>query len=149
MNFSLLDLLSFAFSTKSKIFVAVDSSKTLVTLTRIIPERLMQPERIISLAATFLGMLSPVSATVSSVDVPSIISPSTGTFSPGLITIISPTDMLSGFTTNISPFLSTFATSGLMSISCEIDFLLLPSAISSNNSPNLKNSITNTASANS
>ena len=148
IKFSLVDLLEEAFSTRSRIFDAVDSPNSFVTLARTTPERLTQPERMSSPAVIPRGTLSPVSATVSRLELPSSTVPSIGTFSPGFTTIVSPTLTSSGDTQTTVPSLSTFAVSGLMSISDEIESLLLPSAISSKNSPTWKNSMTKTASGN-
>ena len=50
----------------------------------------MHPLNIVSPASTPRGIDSPVNADVSNVDIPSTILPSSGIFSPGLITIKSP-----------------------------------------------------------
>jgi hypothetical protein len=55
------------------------------------------PERISSPSLTVFGTLSPVRADVSTFEVPWIMIPSTGTLSPGLIRIMSPTLSFSGF----------------------------------------------------
>ena len=107
-----------------------------------------QPDRIWSPAFTSRGALSPVRATVSRLEVPSRITPSIGTFSPGRITIVSPTATSPGLTTTISPFFSRLAVSGRMSSIWEMALELLPSAIPSKSSPTWKNSMTKTASAN-
>ena len=148
MKLSLRLLLLAAFSTRSRIFDTVDSANALVVRTLSSPFRFTQPERISSPLFILRGTLSPVSATVSRLDVPSITTPSMGTFSPGRITIISPTFTISGATLNISPSRSTFAVSGRISIRCDMDLRLRPSATSSNISPIWKKSITNTASGN-
>ena len=148
MKLSLFDLFSEAFSTRSRIFEAVDSPNALVTLARMTPERFTQPEIILSFGPIVRGTLSPVSATVSRLDVPSRTKPSIGTFSPGLTTIVSPTFTSSGLTVKTFPSRSTLAVSGLMSIKAEIDLRLRPSAMSSNSSPTWKKSITKTASGN-
>ena len=148
MKLSLLDLFSEAFSTSSRIFEAVDSVKGLVTLARRTPLRLTHPERILSPTPIPLGTLSPVSATVSRLEAPSSTTPSRGTFSPGLITMVSPTAISAGLTTTIPPSLSTEAVSGLMSMSSVMESLLLSSAMSSKSSPTWKNSMTKTASGN-
>ena len=149
MKLSLLDLRSPAFSTNSRILVAVDSPNSLVTRMRSTPDRFTQPENTPSSSSTSRGWLSPVSATVSSADCPSIIIPSIGIRSPGSTTIISPTATSSGITRTISPSRSTLAKSGRMSIRPEIARRLLSSAISSNNSPIWNSIITSTASINS
>ena len=81
------------------------------------------------------GTDSPVSEDVSSVDSPKITIPSTGTFSPGLTTIISPISTSSGSIVTISPSRSTFANSGAISIRSLIDFLDFSTAIFWKNSP--------------
>ena len=86
-------------------------------------------------ALTFLGTDSPVKAAVSTNDSPSTTTPSRGTFSPGLITIILPTSTSSGSTCS-NPFsVAIFAYSGHISIISVIVFLDLPTAYAWNNSP--------------
>ena len=148
MKDSLRDLFPAAFSTSSSILDAVDSLQSFVVLTRSAPLWLMQPDTIVSPADTPLGTLSPVRALVSSVDVPSITTPSSGTFSPGLTTMILPMATSSGETVLSPPGVSRFALSGRMSIKAEMLRRLRPSAIPSKSSPSWKKSITNTASGN-
>ncbi len=62
-------------------------------------------------------MLSPVKADSSTKDCPSIITPSTGSESPGFIIIISPVLTNSTGTCSSIPFLSTVAVFGVKSIS--------------------------------
>ena len=131
------------------IFATVLSPKVFVVLTRSNPERLMHPDEISSPLLISRGMLSPVSATVLSDDVPETTMPSSGTFSPGLTMIVSPTATSSGATVISSPLRSTWAVSGRISIRWEMLSRLLPSAYSSKSSPIWKNNMTNTASANS
>ena len=103
MKFSLLDFFSWEFSTSSSIFETVDSPNAFVTFTRIMPERFTEP-LIISLPSfTFLGIDSPVSAEVSTVEAPDTTTPSRGTFSPGFITITLPHSTSSGSTFSSSP----------------------------------------------
>ena len=116
MNVSLLDFFSAAFSTRSIILDAVLSLKFFVVRTFIAPDRFTHPEITSSPAPASLGTLSPVSATVFSDVAPSIICPSRGTFSPGRITITSPTLTSSGLTSKRLPSLSTLALSGRISI---------------------------------
>ena len=77
---------------------------------------------------TSTGTDSPVNADVSIIDLPSIIFPSNGTFSPGFTTIVSPIFTSSGDNFSIFPFFLTYATSGLISIKLAIDFLDLSTA---------------------
>ena len=93
-------------------------------------------------------MLSPVRATVFSDECPEVTMPSNGTFSPGLITIISPIATCSGFMSSCMLPRTTWAMSGRISIRCAILSLLFPSAYPSKSSPTWKNSITKTASGN-
>ncbi|CDD03577.1 unknown [Ruminococcus sp. CAG:382] len=148
MKFSLFDLRSEASSTISRILATVDSPYSLVVRTLMTSLWLMQPETTSSPAFASRGALSPVSATVLSVDVPSMITPSSGMRSPGRTTTVSPTFTSEGATVIVLPPRSTFALSGRMSMSSDTERLLLSSASSSNNSPTWKNSMTNTASAN-
>ncbi len=135
MNDSLRDLLSSAFSTRLIILDTVLSPKHLEVLTLITPDRFTHPDRTSSPTAISLGSLSPVNATVLSDEVPSRTVPSRGIFSPGFTNMVSPTLTSSGETTEISPFRSTLATSGLMFIRCEILSRLFPSAYPSDSSP--------------
>ena len=146
---SLFDLFWSALSTRLIILETVLSPKLLVVRTRINPVKLTHPDMMLSPSFKSRGILSPVSAMVFKAEFPSITTPSSGTFSPGLITMISPTSTSSGETRFTFPFLSTFATSGRIFIRCEILSRLLPSAYPSNSSPIWKKSITKTASGNS
>ena len=128
--------------------VAVESSKRWVTRARTTPERFTQPEIMLSPTVASRGTLSPVRATVSRLVEPSTISASTGTRSPGLTTIISPSSTSSGEMVTSCPSRSTVALSGRISMSLAIDFLLLSEARCSNTSPTWKNSMTKTASSN-
>ena len=65
---------------------------------------------------------------MSIIEVPFTIIPSSGTFSPGFTTIISPTFTSSGFILSIFPLRCIFAKSGLISIKLIIDFLDLSTA---------------------
>ena len=69
----------------------MDSPKGLVVRTRSTPVMLMQPEMTSSPASAWRGTDSPVRAAVSSCVVPSRMTPSMGTRSPGLTTMTSPT----------------------------------------------------------
>ena len=97
----------------------------------------MKPESTSSSTFTLLSTDSPVSADVSTIEEPSITIPSRGTLSPGLTTIMSPISTSSGSTTSISFPIFKLATSGLISINDEIDFLDLPTAIPCKNTPSL------------
>ena len=83
MKSSDFDLREEAFSTRSNILDTVDSPNSLVVFTLMGLVRLMHPEITSSPTDTFLGRLSPVSAAVSRVLVPSSMTPSIGIFSPG------------------------------------------------------------------
>ena len=103
MKFSARAFLLLEFSTRSRILATVDSSKALVTRTFRRPERLTQPEITSSPGSASRGRDSPVRAAVSSVDLPSSTTPSRGTRSPALMTMVSPTDTSSGSTCTSSP----------------------------------------------
>ena len=109
MKFSALAFFSEEFSTSSRIFATVLSSKRLCVLTWITPERFIVP--LVTLSPTVLsaGRLSPVRAAVLTEVEPSIISPSSGIFSPGLITIVSPSSTSSGDTVSSFPSRTTTA----------------------------------------
>ena len=149
MKASERDLLSLAFSTRSSTLEAVDSPNDLVTRARTTPETLTQPESSSSPTPAGRGMDSPVSAMVSRLVSPSSTTPSSGTRSPGLTTMVSPTRTSAGLTTFSAPSRTTVATSGRMSMRCEMERSLRSSAMSSKSSPTWKKSITKTASANS
>ena len=87
MNFSIGAFLLLAFSTSSRIRDTVDSPYSLLTSTFSTPLRLTTPASTSSCTPTSLGRDSPVRAEVSRELVPSTITPSSGTRSPGLITI--------------------------------------------------------------
>ena len=135
MKASLFDLFLSALSTREIILDTVLSPKLLVVRTRTTPERLMQPDMIVSPSFKSRGILSPVRAMVFKAELPSTTIPSRGTFSPGRITIVSPILTSSGETDSTFPFLSTFATSGRIFIRCEILSRLFPSAYPSKSSP--------------
>ena len=83
MNASERDLRELAFSTRSRIFETVDSPNAFVVRIFSTPDMSMQPLMISSPARTSRGMLSPVRALVLRLALPSAITPSSGTFSPG------------------------------------------------------------------
>ena len=88
------------------------------------------------------GMLSPVSIDSSTAERPSIISPSTGTFSPGRTTTISP---ITTFSTGISssrPSLTTLAVLALSPISFFMASEVLPFATASRYLPSIISVIT-------
>ena len=122
MKRSVRAFFSLAFSTSSRMRDTVDSAKGAFTFTRITPVMLMQPETAATPGSTTVGTLSPVSALVSSWLLPSTTSPSSGTRSPGLTTITSPTATVAGSTCMRLPSSSsTLAKSGAMSIMAAID----------------------------
>lgn len=98
MKASLFDLFLSALSTREIILDTVLSPKLLVVRTRTTPERLMQPDMIVSPSFKSRGILSPVRAMVFKAELPSTTIPSNGTFSPGRITIVSPILTSSGET---------------------------------------------------
>ena len=98
MNVSLFDLCSPAFSTRLIIFETVLSPNDFVVRTLSTPLMLTQPEMTSSPTATSRGTLSPVSATVFSADVPSMMTPSSGTRSPGRTMMTEPMATCSGLT---------------------------------------------------
>ena len=109
MKFSDFAFLKLAFSTKSRIFETVDSPNSLVVFIFKTPVIFITPLVILSPHLTVFGTLSPVSATVSSDDLPSTITPSSGTFSPGLTTIMLPISTSSGSTLFKLSFSKIFA----------------------------------------
>ncbi|MPM30638.1 hypothetical protein SDC9_77188 [bioreactor metagenome] len=113
----------------------MDSEKFLVTFTVNKEFLLINPDNNSSPDLTVLKTDSPVKADVSTIELPSIITPSKGTFSPGLTIIKLPISTSSGSTTLIELPTFKFATSGFICIKSEIDFLDLPTAISCKYSP--------------
>ena len=109
MKFSARAFLLPAFSTRSRILETVDSPNAFVTRTRKSPLWLTQPLMTSSPSPTSRGRLSPVSAAVSSVERPSSTTPSSGTRSPGLTTMTSPTATSSGSTFSALPSRSRLA----------------------------------------
>ena len=108
--------------------LTVDSPYSFVTSIFITPFKFIVPLNTSSPSDTSFGNDSPVNAFVSSVVFPSTIVPSNGIFSPGFTIIISFIFTSSGDTFWSSPFLSTLAKSGLISINSDIDFLDLLTA---------------------
>ena len=89
-----------------------------------VPVKFNDPDNTSLLEDTSTGIDSPVKAFVSKEDSPLIIIPSSGIFSPGLTSIMSPTLTLSGSTISYVPSLFfKFAKSGRISIKLDIDFL--------------------------
>ena len=146
MNLSAGAFLATESSTSSRTLATVESSYSLETSTLRTAEMLIVPETISSPAAMSLGTDSPVRALVSRVDSPETTFPSRGTFSPGRISMMSPTATSSGSTVSVEPFLTTWAKSGWMSMRSAMDCLVLPTARFSNHSPTWKNSMTAAAS---
>ncbi len=89
-----------------------DSPKSLVTRIISTPVRLIMPAKTVSPTFTERGIDSPVKAEVSTCELPSKISPSSGIFSPGLTKIRSPTLTSSGETIFTEPFTFRLALSG-------------------------------------
>ena len=135
MKFSAGAFFSLAFSTISRIFATVDSPYSLSTLTSIVLFLQIVPLSTLSPSLTNEGFVSPVKAAVSKYALPSVTIPSSGTFSPGLTTITSPTLIFSGEVSFTAfPSLSQ-AWSGLISSSAVIEEREFFTAMSSNNSP--------------
>ena len=79
-------------------------------------------------AAILRGRDSPVSAAVSSVELPSRTVPSRGTRSPGFTTMTEPTGTSSGSTVSKPFSVSRLAVSGRMSINAAMEVRDLPTA---------------------
>ena len=124
-------------STSSSMRDTVESTYSQVVRTLSRPFILTQPLITLSPTDTSLGRDSPVSAMVLRAELPSITMPSSGTRSPGFITIILPTGTSSGSVSVISPSPSRFAYSGIISIRAAMEARLLPTAICSKSSPTL------------
>ena len=87
----------------------VDSAYTFSTRKRSTPDRFTLPLTTVLPSVTSTGALSPVRALIFSADVPVSTVPSSGTRSPGLTTIVSPTATCSGFTRATPSAVSTLA----------------------------------------
>ena len=148
MNFSAGAFLDTESSTSSSTFATVESSYSLDTSTVRTEVRLTVPDTRSSPGPMSLGTDSPVRALVSKDEFPDTTFPSRGTFSPGRISMVSPTETSSGSTVSFLPSLMTCANSGWMSMRSEMDFLVFPTASFSNHSPTWKNSMTAAASGN-
>ena len=98
INLSDFDFLAEAFSTKSKTLLTVESKYSFVTSAIIKPFIFIQPLNIFAPSLTSTGTDSPVSAEVSRVDSPFTTVASSGTLSPGFISIVSPICTSSGST---------------------------------------------------
>ncbi|MNI47623.1 hypothetical protein D3C73_1021530 [compost metagenome] len=98
MKFSVFALFPAAFCTSSRILETADSPKVCVTCTVMTPLRLMNPLSTWLPGSALRGTDSPVSAEVSIMALPSSTLPSSGTFSPGFTTMISPISTSSGAT---------------------------------------------------
>ena len=92
------------------------------------PVRFTVPLRISSPTEAERGRDSPVSAEVSSVVLPSSMTPSSGTRSPALTRIRAPTGTCSGATTVSTPSFRRVALSGFSSISLEMELRERPKA---------------------
>ena len=108
MKFSDFDFLELDSSTSSKIFDTVDSPNSFVVLILSTPDILMHPLMTSSPSDASRGALSPVRATVLSVDLPLVITPSIGIFSPGFTTIVLPMPTSSGLILMSFPSFSIF-----------------------------------------
>ncbi len=135
MKFSTFAFLSEAFSTSSNILDTVLCPNVDVVLILITPVRFRVPEITLSLNALSTGADSPVRAAWLTELSPSMMTPSSGIFSPGLTIITSPTWTSSGDTSISAPSRMTVALSGLISISFAMDFLDLPTAMLWKSSP--------------
>ena len=129
IKFSVCDFFSDAFSTSSNILETVESSNAFVASIFNKPSPLMQPEITSSPILTVLGTDSPVKAAVFTKLSPLFTIPSTGIFSPGLMTRILPISTSSGSIISIVPSsFSRLACSGTISINCVIEARDLPTA---------------------
>ena len=106
---SLRDLRELEFSTSSRILDTVDSPKALVVRIFSTPVMLMQPLMTSSPSRASRGRLSPVRALVFRVELPSVTTPSMGTFSPGCTTMTVPMATSSGSTCTSWPSCSMLA----------------------------------------
>ena len=116
--------------TISIIFAIVPSLYSFVTSTSREESKFTNPEVISSPTSREIGANSPEIFDVSTFDTPFIIFPSKGTFSPGLIIILSPTETFIGSTLIISPSFNKLAKSGFNFKASSIDFFEESTALS-------------------
>ncbi len=134
-NVSVFAFLSVAFSTNSKILYTVLFWYSLVTCISTTAPKLMEPDSTSSCSFTSRNLLSPVKAEVSNCELPRLITPSSGIFSPCFTKIVSPTLISSGDTFSNPSAVFRFAYSGLISINFWMDLRERSTALSSNISP--------------
>ena len=139
---SVLVFLSVAVSTSDNILLTVEFLYMEVTFTSIKPLLLILPDNTSLPMVAFNNSDSPVRALVSSIAFPSIIIPSSGTFSPSFTTIISLTFMVSVGTTFIVSSSFKLEFSSFIFISSDTDFLLLLTANFSSAFPSSYRNIT-------
>ena len=91
IKFSVFDFFAAAFSTRSRILLAVDSLNSFVTSSFKRPSLFILPLYTLAPSFTLLGTDSPVSAEVSSIALPETTIPSKGIISPAFTSMIFPT----------------------------------------------------------
>ena len=138
-SFAIGALVSFASFTRLMIWERVVSSPTLVALNLKEPCLLIVAEITSSPIVLVTGIDSPVIAASSTREDPSIISPSTGILSPGLITIMSPFSISVESISTSLLFLITLALSGAKSIRFFNEALVSPLLLASKYFPSVIN----------
>ena len=136
------DFPSVADSIRSKILATVEEAYSLSARMVRMPEMLMQPDRTRSPGVTSAGTDSPVILAVSTEELPSTTTPSTGIRWPGRTRKRSPASTSSGSHSSGSPSRKTRATSGRRSIRAATERRERSTAMLWNSSPTWKNSIT-------
>ena len=111
-------------STKFIILLKVEFSYSFFTSIWIKEVKLMLPEKRVSPSLKSFGRDSPFKEERSNEELPLRMTPSSGTFSPGLISMISPIFTWDGSLSTISSPWMTCAINGMLLISFLIDCLL-------------------------
>ena len=147
MKFSVLPFLAVESLTIWMMRLAAESWKLAVVLQVSMPSTLTIPERRVSPFSTLRVRLSPVRAEVSIAEPPSRMTQSTGTFSPGLTTMVEPIFTLLAATATTEPSGRTrLAVLGRILVSASISRLLRAMAESSIRLPTRNRMVTMTAS---
>ncbi len=126
-----------AFSIISTILDSVLSSPTFSARSSTRPVRLSVAEVIALPTTVSTGIDSPVIADLSSVVAPAVITPSHGTYSPGMMTTVSPTRISSVPTVSVLPSRITVAVFGRSFISFSTSVRVLPLERASSSLPSV------------
>ena len=130
-----------ASSTTRIICASIVSRPTFVAVNSKLPCLLMVAPITVSPTFFSTGILSPVTIDSSTADCPFATVPSTGIFSPGRTTMVSPTTTCSMGTSNAVPFLTTRAVLGCNPMSFLIASDVRPLVFASSHLPRITNVI--------